>query len=247
MLALPLFRARPTRGHFGIDNRACAVEAQEFGYAAITGYLDSSLSPSDSQAYGQSRDIFGFWQVLLRVVLVRRLPALPRGLPVGKRLSRPSRPSRKESRRRRPRKSPRRRHSRRAPKGRHAAGAQRLEQALGRPDATKEWSRTDADRSERRKARAACAASQSNDGLFKIAPFPGPITADRSRRSAVLRRGLVGIADSAEITRPARSGRSGVPSESPTTMPPRKIVSASGSPRVTRIALWNERHKTNDS
>ena len=61
--------------HFGIDKRACAEHAQEFGFAQIMKFLDGLF---DAQAQGaamadliamtRSRDLFGFWQGLLRVV-----------------------------------------------------------------------------------------------------------------------------------------------------------------------------------
>ncbi len=56
--------------HFGIDKRACAIEAQEFGYAQITGYVDKIIAAPEEQKKRmvQSRDVFGFWQGLLRVV-----------------------------------------------------------------------------------------------------------------------------------------------------------------------------------
>lgn len=56
--------------HFGIDKRGCAVAAQEFGYAQITGYLDRLIdAPRErKKEMIKSRDVFGFWQGLLRVV-----------------------------------------------------------------------------------------------------------------------------------------------------------------------------------
>lgn len=56
--------------HFGIDKRGCAVEAQEFGYGQITGYLDKLIDAPAEQKKEmvKSRDVFGFWQGLLRVV-----------------------------------------------------------------------------------------------------------------------------------------------------------------------------------
>jgi ferredoxin len=61
--------------HFGIDKRACAQHAQEFGFSTIMTFLDRFI---DAQAAGaateelvamvRSRDHFGFWQGLLRVV-----------------------------------------------------------------------------------------------------------------------------------------------------------------------------------
>ncbi len=56
--------------HFDIDKRACATEAQEFGYMQITGFFERYLGMSrgeKAQAV-KSRDLFGFWQGLLRVV-----------------------------------------------------------------------------------------------------------------------------------------------------------------------------------
>ncbi len=56
--------------HYGINKRSCAVEAQEFGYMTATDYFrnfcdgDKHKKKSDLR----SRDIFGFWQGLLRVV-----------------------------------------------------------------------------------------------------------------------------------------------------------------------------------
>ncbi len=56
--------------HFGIDKRACATEAQEFGYATITSFFDRFIDAphEDKQDLIASRDVFGFWQGLLRVV-----------------------------------------------------------------------------------------------------------------------------------------------------------------------------------
>jgi epoxyqueuosine reductase QueG len=61
--------------HFGIDKRACAEHAQEFGFAQILKFLDAMIDAGDAgvspQALSQmlcSRDLFGFWQGLLRVV-----------------------------------------------------------------------------------------------------------------------------------------------------------------------------------
>jgi epoxyqueuosine reductase QueG len=56
--------------HFGIDKRSCATEAQEFGFAQILRFLDRLVDerPTDSAAAFRTRDFFGFWQGLLRVV-----------------------------------------------------------------------------------------------------------------------------------------------------------------------------------
>ncbi|MBM3600010.1 MAG: epoxyqueuosine reductase [Alphaproteobacteria bacterium] len=56
--------------HFGIDKRACATEAQEFGFSTILQFLErfSAASNAEKQRMAASRDVFGFWQGLLRVV-----------------------------------------------------------------------------------------------------------------------------------------------------------------------------------
>jgi epoxyqueuosine reductase QueG len=56
--------------HFGIDKRACATEAQEFGFSTILQFferfIDAPLARKTEMA--RSRDVYGFWQGLLRVV-----------------------------------------------------------------------------------------------------------------------------------------------------------------------------------
>jgi epoxyqueuosine reductase QueG len=61
--------------HFGIDKRGCAEHAQEFGFAQILKFLGSALdaqaegaTAQDLIAMARSRDFYGFWQGLLRVV-----------------------------------------------------------------------------------------------------------------------------------------------------------------------------------
>ncbi len=56
--------------HFGIDKRACATEAQEFGFSTILQYFEkvAQAPEEDWPALFRSRDLFGFWQGLLRVV-----------------------------------------------------------------------------------------------------------------------------------------------------------------------------------
>ena len=56
---------------WGLDKAACATEAQEFGFAQITKFFDRFFdlpSPAERKKAIQSRDLFGFWQGLLRVV-----------------------------------------------------------------------------------------------------------------------------------------------------------------------------------
>jgi len=56
---------------WGLDKAGCATEAQEFGYAQITKFFDRffDLESADQRRQAlQSRDLFGFWQGLLRVV-----------------------------------------------------------------------------------------------------------------------------------------------------------------------------------
>ncbi len=56
--------------HFNIDKRACALEAQEFGYMTATGFFRKFIDADGEEkvALIKSRDVFGFWQGLLRVV-----------------------------------------------------------------------------------------------------------------------------------------------------------------------------------
>lgn len=56
--------------HFGIDKRACATEAQEFGYGTATAFFERfiDLPHAEKGRAMAARDIFGFWQGLLRVV-----------------------------------------------------------------------------------------------------------------------------------------------------------------------------------
>ena len=55
--------------HFGIDKRACATEAQEFGFGTMLGMFDRLIEGKvAARSLYRSRDFFGFWQGLLRVV-----------------------------------------------------------------------------------------------------------------------------------------------------------------------------------
>lgn len=56
--------------HFGIDKRACATEAQEFGFATILKYWERFIRADDEtkKRLLQDREMYGFWQGLLRVV-----------------------------------------------------------------------------------------------------------------------------------------------------------------------------------
>ena len=55
---------------WGLDKAGCATEAQEFGYMTITNFLNRfvDLPPEEKKKAVRSRDLFGFWQGLLRVV-----------------------------------------------------------------------------------------------------------------------------------------------------------------------------------
>jgi epoxyqueuosine reductase QueG len=57
-------------GHFDIDKRACATEAQEFGYGQIAKFFEHVIDAPEAArpAMMRTRDLFGFWQGLLRVV-----------------------------------------------------------------------------------------------------------------------------------------------------------------------------------
>ena len=56
--------------HFGIDKRACATEAQEFGFTTILKFWEHFLASDDEtrRRLMSDREIYGFWQGLLRVV-----------------------------------------------------------------------------------------------------------------------------------------------------------------------------------
>jgi len=56
--------------HFDLDKRGCATEAQEYGFATILKFWEHFLRmPKDKQRdLLVDREIFGFWQGLLRVV-----------------------------------------------------------------------------------------------------------------------------------------------------------------------------------
>lgn len=56
--------------HWGIDKRACATEAQEFGFTTILKYWEQFLrgDSEEKRALLKDRELFGFWQGLLRVV-----------------------------------------------------------------------------------------------------------------------------------------------------------------------------------
>ena len=56
--------------HFGIDKRGCAKEAQEFGYSTATAFFDrfTDADTATKKKMIAARDVFGFWQGLLRVV-----------------------------------------------------------------------------------------------------------------------------------------------------------------------------------
>lgn len=56
--------------HFGIDKRACAGEAQEYGFMTMLQYMERVIdAPAvERAAMLKKRDMYGFWQGLLRVV-----------------------------------------------------------------------------------------------------------------------------------------------------------------------------------
>jgi epoxyqueuosine reductase QueG len=56
--------------HFDLDKRGCATEAQEFGFATILKFWEHFLRMPEDKQRDQlvDREIFGFWQGLLRVV-----------------------------------------------------------------------------------------------------------------------------------------------------------------------------------
>src|SRR5687767_1639153 len=56
--------------HWGIDKRACATEAQEFGFMTMLQFMERVIdaAPAKRAQMLKTRDLFGFWQGLLRVV-----------------------------------------------------------------------------------------------------------------------------------------------------------------------------------
>ncbi len=56
--------------HFGIDKRACSIEAQEFGFSTILKFWEHFIASDGAtrRRLISDREIFGFWQGLLRVV-----------------------------------------------------------------------------------------------------------------------------------------------------------------------------------
>ena len=80
--------------HFGIDKRACATEAQEFGFTTILQFFERFIDMPHAQkiaAASLARRVRLLAGAAARRRLVRRLPALPRGVPGRQRLSRASR------------------------------------------------------------------------------------------------------------------------------------------------------------
>ena len=56
--------------HWGIDKRACATEAQEFGFMTMLQFMERVIDapPSQKSQLLKTVELFGFWQGLLRVV-----------------------------------------------------------------------------------------------------------------------------------------------------------------------------------
>ena len=56
--------------HWGLDKRDCAKEAQEFGFSTALTYFDKFFGAdrATKDKLAKSRDLYGFWQGLLRVV-----------------------------------------------------------------------------------------------------------------------------------------------------------------------------------
>jgi epoxyqueuosine reductase QueG len=56
--------------HWGIDKRGCASEAQEFGFMTMLQFMERVIDApaSERKRMLKQRDLFGFWQGLLRVV-----------------------------------------------------------------------------------------------------------------------------------------------------------------------------------
>ena len=56
--------------HWGLDKRDCSREAQEFGFSTALTYFDKfrGADAATKDKLARSRDLYGFWQGLLRVV-----------------------------------------------------------------------------------------------------------------------------------------------------------------------------------
>jgi epoxyqueuosine reductase QueG len=56
--------------HWGIDKRGCASEAQEFGFMTMLQFMERVIDApaSERKRMLKQRELFGFWQGLLRVV-----------------------------------------------------------------------------------------------------------------------------------------------------------------------------------
>ena len=56
--------------HWGIDKRGCATEAQEFGFMTMLQFMERVIDAPAAQRKNmlKQRELFGFWQGLLRVV-----------------------------------------------------------------------------------------------------------------------------------------------------------------------------------
>ena len=135
--------------------------------------------------------------------LVRRLPALPRGLPGRQRLSRASRRRRRRrSRRRRPRRSRSARRYKESAQGgrRRSPGLSRVEQPLGRAGrATRAWWRASC-RNSRSSRQSASASRARRRRPLMVAIFKETLTAEAIKAKArALGADLVGIADGAAL------------------------------------------------
>jgi epoxyqueuosine reductase QueG len=56
--------------HWGIDKRGCATEAQEFGFMTMLQFMERVIDAPAAERKNllRQRDLYGFWQGLLRVV-----------------------------------------------------------------------------------------------------------------------------------------------------------------------------------
>ena len=75
---------------WGLDKAGCATEAQEFGFMTITNFFSKFFekNPEEQKTAMRSRDLRVLAGTAARGRLLRRLPALPRGVPGRQRLPR---------------------------------------------------------------------------------------------------------------------------------------------------------------
>ncbi len=240
--------------HFGIDKRACATEAQEFGFSTILQFFERFIDAplTAKQQMARSRDVYGFWQGLLRVVgsfgdCPRCLAVCPVGNDYHAHLA--------DFQKAIPEKTPEKVALGKRWRDDRQQGAgyrrpQRLESALGRPRRLPGHGGAAAAGIQKSptatQGRGAGHDRREQPALAMVSAFRQPLTADDIKAKArALGADLVGIADGANLERyPPDPRHPQRPSDITELDGGRVIVLAKRVSRgVTRIAAWNDRHK----